>query len=154
MRRTQQTSVLFIERRPSTVRRQGEITPSEVVQSAPETVSETLQPSKETPQHQIPAPSITNQILSHPHWNTVDTSLPLAGRVAHCLDNWKWLTLDPWILQVVQGYQIEWTRTPFQVYPTITLATSNFTDRRRGSFRKEQWWWCPHIQTSLSVDFS
>jgi len=24
-------------------------------------------------------------------------SLPLAGRIAHCLDNWKQITTDPWI---------------------------------------------------------
>ena len=49
-------------------------------------------------------------------------SLPLAGRVSHCLGNWMQITLDPWILQV--GYQIEWTRTPFQVYPAVTAVTS------------------------------
>ena len=60
-----------------------ETTPPEAVQSAPETVPEAIQPSQETPHSQIPLPSVTTPLLSHPHWNSVDTSLPLAGRVAH-----------------------------------------------------------------------
>jgi len=31
---------------------------------------------------------------------------------------------DPWILQVVQGYQIEWSRVPLQIYPAITSVGS------------------------------
>ena len=78
----------------------------EVVQSVPKAVPEAFQPSQEILHSQIPVPSVTNHFLSHPHWDSVDTSLPLAGRVAHCLENWKQLTSDPWILQVAQGYQI------------------------------------------------
>ena len=47
-----------------------------------------------------------------------------AGKVSSCLDSWKRITADPWTLQVVQGYRIEWTRTPFQLFPIVTSAMS------------------------------
>ena len=50
----------------------------------------------------------------------VDTSLPLEGQLAHCIQNWQKITSDPWILRVVRGYQIEWTRSPFQVCPATS----------------------------------
>ena len=37
------------------------------------------------------------------------------------MDNWNQITTD---LQVVQGYEIEWTRIPFQVYQAVTSVTS------------------------------
>jgi len=48
----------------------------------------------------------------------------LAGRVAHCLNNWAQLTMDSWILETVKGYHIKWLRTPFQVHPVITRVSS------------------------------
>ena len=114
----------FIERRPSTVWQQGETTPPKAVQSTQETVPEAIHPIQEAPNSQIPTPSINHPVLPRSHWNSVDMSLLQAGRVAHCLDNWKQITTDPWILQVVQGYQIEWSKTPFQVHPAITSVTS------------------------------
>ena len=41
-------------------------------------------------------------------------SSPLAGRLPKFLENWQQLTLDPWVLQVVKGYHIEFTTTPQQ----------------------------------------
>ena len=40
--------------------------------------------------------------------------LPPAGRLAHCGHNWAILTNDPWILQSIQGYQLEIACQPFQ----------------------------------------
>jgi len=40
-----------------------------------------------------------------------------------CLPNWQKITSDPWVLQVVQGYQIEWMREPCQLMPAITAVS-------------------------------
>ena len=50
--------------------------------------------------------------------------LPTAGRVAHCLHNWVKITLDPWILEVVKGYHLDFTHPPFQPSPRHTIARS------------------------------
>ena len=41
-------------------------------------------------------------------------SLPTAARLPYCLHNWKVITSDQWVLQVVQGYSLELTSTPYQ----------------------------------------
>ena len=40
------------------------------------------------------------------------THLPQAGRLKHFLPAWEQITKDPWILQVVSGYQIEFLDYP------------------------------------------
>ena len=40
--------------------------------------------------------------------------LPQAGRLKHFLPAWEQITKDPWILQVVSGYQIEFLDYPVQ----------------------------------------
>ena len=49
----------------------------------------------------------------------------LAGRLPNFLDNWKVLTQDTWMLQVVQGYCIDFTDTPHQsqVPPEMHVST-------------------------------
>ena len=39
-----------------------------------------------------------------------------AGAIARCIDNWKLLTSDKWILEVVKGYKIEFSEKPIQTY--------------------------------------
>ena len=36
------------------------------------------------------------------------------GRLSHYISNWRLITNDPWVLQIVQGYQIEWLSKPVQ----------------------------------------
>ena len=43
--------------------------------------------------------------------------LPVAGRLKHFLHNWEKLTQDQWVLQAVQGVQIELLGTPQQFKP-------------------------------------
>ena len=45
------------------------------------------------------------------------THLPQVGRVKHCLVNWQIICKDPWILQAIQGYQIDFTSPPCQTKP-------------------------------------
>ena len=41
-------------------------------------------------------------------------NLPQAGRLKHFLATWEQITKDPWVLQVVSGYQIEFLDNPVQ----------------------------------------
>ena len=38
----------------------------------------------------------------------------LAGRLKYFIENWKMITLDPWILDTVMGYKINFVNYPFQ----------------------------------------
>jgi len=113
----------FVQRHPGSVQQQGEATPSQAVQS------EELVPKKPSfkdikPEQEAPIPK---QATLNPQVNPVMPPAPLpvlAGRVAHYLNNWAQLTMDPWILKTVKGYHIEWLRTPFQVHPVITPVSS------------------------------
>lgn len=70
----------------------------------------------------------TNRIhISSSYTTQIDTSSPLAGRLFHCVQNWQPITSNLRVLQVVQEYQIEWTRIPLQVDTAITLVTSKET---------------------------
>jgi hypothetical protein len=42
---------------------------------------------------------------------------PIAGRLKYYLAVWHLITRDPWVLQVAQGYQIQFTSTPVQMNP-------------------------------------
>ena len=46
------------------------------------------------------------------------------GRVQYYLANWKVLTQDPWILEVVQGKPIDWLETPVQLKEPRPLTFS------------------------------
>ena len=48
----------------------------------------------------------------------------LAGRLPKFLENWQQLTLDPWVLQVVKGYYIEFTTAPQQYQAPSEIHTS------------------------------
>ena len=49
---------------------------------------------------------------------------PIAGRVQVCSQNWAQITMDPWILDTVQGYQLELESTPAQRSPPPGLHLS------------------------------
>ena len=42
------------------------------------------------------------------------TDLPLAGRLVYYLQNWSVITRDRWVLDTVQGYQIDLVSEPHQ----------------------------------------
>lgn len=44
-------------------------------------------------------------------------ALPPAGRTQHCMENWRKLTSDPWVLDVVKGYHLDLEQWPFQQVP-------------------------------------
>ena len=46
-------------------------------------------------------------------------NLPLAGRLQHFLPEWEQITRDPWVLQVVSGYQIQLLDNPVQERPSV-----------------------------------
>ena len=49
---------------------------------------------------------------------------PIAGRVQVCSQNWARITTDPWILDTVQGYQLELESIPVQRSPPPGLHLS------------------------------
>lgn len=51
-------------------------------------------------------------------------SLPTAGRLAHCIQAWSQLSLDPWILESVRGYILELEGHPVQHFPPTNRAIS------------------------------
>lgn len=40
-----------------------------------------------------------------------------AGRLKHILPQWKTITADPYILEAVSGYKIEFDNLPMQFFP-------------------------------------
>jgi len=46
-----------------------------------------------------------------------------SGRIAHYLLNWQKITSDPWILQVVKGYELELLQEPTQHNIPISQAS-------------------------------
>ena len=44
------------------------------------------------------------------------SKLPLGGRRAHFYQNWQNITNDPWVLETVVGYKIEFLKSPHQTY--------------------------------------
>ena len=44
------------------------------------------------------------------------SKLPLGGRIVHFYQNWQNITNDPWVLETVVGYKIEFLESPHQTY--------------------------------------
>ena len=40
--------------------------------------------------------------------------LPLAGRLKHCITNWEQLCTDPWVLEAVHTYHLDFVEMPHQ----------------------------------------
>jgi len=49
--------------------------------------------------------------------------LPTASRLPHCVGNWRHITTDPWVIQVVMGYKLE------LVSSISEINTSGFGDQ-------------------------
>ena len=52
------------------------------------------------------------------------SDLPVAGTLKHFLKNWKVLTSDPHILEIVEGYQFPFLSIPQQVKPPAAIQFS------------------------------
>ncbi len=39
-----------------------------------------------------------------------------AGAIANCLEKWEKITCDPWILKLIEGYEIEFLDEPYQTF--------------------------------------
>ena len=51
-------------------------------------------------------------------------NLPIAGRLKHYLLAWEQITKDPWVLQVTQGYQIQFMTEPVQTHTPVSMFTT------------------------------
>ena len=49
-------------------------------------------------------------------------NLPLAGRISHFIYNWEVITKDAWVLNTVQGYEVDLTAQPYQCLPPKELS--------------------------------
>ena len=45
-------------------------------------------------------------------FKTMEWNGPVAGRLSRFIENWKLITTDPWVLNTVQGHQIEFLQQP------------------------------------------
>ena len=71
-----------------------------------------------------------------------------AGQIKHFTDSWEKLTSDPWILEAIQGVNIEFTSPPYQSYipkePTLGNTEANAVDNEllkllaKGVIKKSQ----------------
>ena len=60
--------------------------------------------------------------IKHLDWNMEDKSqIPIGGRLQFFLHNWRLLTHDPVILNIVQGYKLEFTEMPEQSHRVPAL---------------------------------
>ena len=56
-------------------------------------------------------PTLPPQNLNIP-FKTMEWNGPVAGRLSRFIENWKLITTDPWVLNTVQGHQIEFLQQP------------------------------------------
>ena len=138
------TFIVFYQ---SQVRWKGKAAPIQTVQR------QTTEPSPVNPDKTVPSQAQeysnsgqTDQVNAEPqhklHCQRPVGQLPLAGKVAQCLQQWQMITSDPWVLQTVQGYHVEWLKKPFQVGPRPTTFRSveeYRALRSRHSYRNRRW---------------
>ena len=51
-------------------------------------------------------------------------NLPIADRLKHYLLAWEQITKDPWVLQVNQGYQIQFMTELVQTHTPVSMFTT------------------------------
>ncbi len=78
--------------------------------------------------HNLPAGMFSNYFLTQ-----LTSNIPPTGRLKYFLLVWQRITQDPWILQVIQGYQLELLSTPTQhsqvTHPRLTQVEQNVLDQ-------------------------
>ena len=52
------------------------------------------------------------------------THLPLAGRLKHCISNWGLISGDPWVLETIQGYHLDFVAAPRQLSLPLPVSHS------------------------------
>ena len=79
--------------------------------------------------HSRPSNLPQGMFINFLHSLNKQTGFPLTGRLKYFTSTWEKITQDPWVLQVIQGYQIEFMKPPVQLGParmpslTPTLET-------------------------------
>ena len=82
-----------------------------------------------TVKHSRPSNLPQGMFINFLHPLDKQTGFPLTGRLKYFTSTWEKITQVPWVLQVVQGYQIEFMKPPVQLVParmpslTPTLET-------------------------------
>ena len=70
----------------------------------------------------------TNSALQWVKENLVPNAPPehssSTDRLCRALTNWKQITSDPWVLEAIQGYKIEFWKQPTQACPPASLHLS------------------------------
>lgn len=57
--------------------------------------------------------------------NTEQSSVPMAGKIKYLYQNWKVLTKDQWVCQVVQCTTLDFIQTPLPFWSTIFQLDQN-----------------------------
>ena len=57
-----------------------------------------------------------------------------AGNLANFVENWRQITSDPWILQYIEGYHLEFESEPCQL---VLPLQANFSKSQRQAIDKE-----------------
>ena len=52
----------------------------------------------------------------------------LAGSLTHCIDNWRVISQDQWILETIWGYRIPCLTQPPQDHSTIEVITDSHSE--------------------------
>ena len=82
-----------------------------------------------TVKHSRPSNLPQGMFINFLHPLNKQTGFPLTGRLKYFTSTWEKITQDPLVLQVVQGYQIEFMKPPVRLVParmpslTPTLET-------------------------------
>ena len=61
-----------------------------------------------------------------------------AGQIEKFIDNWPLITQDPWVLRIVQGFQLPLVGQPTQITVAVVPSTEGFgINRGTGSNREK-----------------
>ena len=78
--------------------------------------------------HHLPAGMFSNYFLTQ-----LTPNIPPTGRLKYFQPVWQRITQDPWVLQVIQGYQLELLSTPTQhlqlTFPRLTQVEQKVLDQ-------------------------
>ncbi len=78
--------------------------------------------------HNLPASMFSNSFLTQ-----LTSNIPPTGRLKYLLPVWQWITQDPWVLQVILGYELELLSTPTQhsqvTHSRLTQVEQNIVDQ-------------------------
>ena len=105
----------FGERCPVKVRQREPSTPKAIPPSTSQAIPTACKEVPEDRSQEDKQP-VTERQTSHAHMILINnflspipcvSHLPMASRLPHCIGNWRHITTNPWVLQVVMGYRLE-----------------------------------------------